>query len=161
MNQQERNAKFRRENPDYQRDWAKQNREKTRSYYRKYAKASCEKIRARKNTPAAKVARAKYNREYYLANKIQSQAKHAVKKAIAAGILVRPSHCSKCPRKTDIEGHHDSYAEKDWLRVRWLCVSCHGVYHAERLEAETRGLTLQDARRGQQSILALIGDKDV
>ena len=30
---------------------------------------------------------------------------------------------------------------------------------AERLEAETRGLTLQDARRGQQSILDVLGDE--
>ena len=131
MGQKERNAKFRRENPDYQRRWREANREKSREYTRRYDSANREKRRVQRNTPEAKAARSAYNRAYYLANKHRWAAKHAVPKALERGELTRPDQCSQCGRAVPVVGHHDSYAKEDWLAVRWLCDSCHGIHHAE------------------------------
>lgn len=61
----------------------------------------------------------------------KQKARTAVSNAIRDGHLTRRP-CEEC-NSTPTEAHHDSYAEADWLRVRWLCVPCHVAHHvAER-----------------------------
>lgn len=55
------------------------------------------------------------------------RARSAVATAIAAGRLVRlPCACGE----TRTEGHHFlGYARENWLKVKWLCRSCHNREH--------------------------------
>ena len=51
--------------------------------------------------------------------------------AIKAGILTRPTQCSRCLKtpgpakdgRTQIHGHHHDYSKP--LEVEWLCAKCH------------------------------------
>lgn len=55
-------------------------------------------------------------------------ARAAVKYALAAGKLIKPSACSRCGRDDlRIDGHHADYSQP--LVVEWLCSACHGVAH--------------------------------
>ncbi len=65
--------------------------------------------------------RAKNNRKY-LAN-------NAVNNAVRDGRLDKPSQCSRCPAIENIQGHHWSYEEENWLDVIWLCPRCHADEH--------------------------------
>jgi hypothetical protein len=110
---------------------------------REYARRHPERVRA-----AVRAKRARYPD--------RDRARHMVAYAVEKGEMVRPSHCERCDRNdTRIEAHHPDYSRP--LDVEWICTRCHA---AERLQAEERGLTLQDARRGQTSILDVLGDSD-
>lgn len=64
-------------------------------------------------------------------SRMKHRAHNAVSRALKAGILVRPDHCSKCDRSVifgEIIGHHEDYTRK--LDVIWLCESCHRFRHA-------------------------------
>lgn len=52
-----------------------------------------------------------------------------VRRAIEAGILVRPDRCSVCQRIRKTLAHHDDYAKPE--DVRWLCYTCHAQWHRE------------------------------
>lgn len=76
------------------------------------------------------------NREWYRRNRVRkritTRAHLAVMQAIAKGVLVRPSVCSKCAQlNTKIEASHSSYEKADWLNVQWLCPKCHRLLDAE------------------------------
>lgn len=60
-------------------------------------------------------------------NNEKLRAHAAVLRAIARGILVRPSVCPQCGNEGRIEGHHEDYRKR--LEVKWLCVPCHGLAH--------------------------------
>ena len=53
----------------------------------------------------------------------------AVMHAIQRSKITRPKHCSHCGKKRKVQGHHESYEPKQWLRVVWLCASCHKNLH--------------------------------
>lgn len=77
-----------------------------------------------------------YNRSYYHSHKVEHQARIAVRRALKAGRLVKPSNCNRCPQQTDdLIGHHHSYARENWLDVEWLCKKCHMRHHAEEKHA--------------------------
>lgn len=57
-------------------------------------------------------------------------AKDAVKNAILSGKL-KPKPCEKCGSKKNVIAHHDDYSKP--LKVRWLCESCHRLYHNNNL----------------------------
>lgn len=65
--------------------------------------------------------------------RLQGRAHDAVARALRLGILARPSLCAACGGKRGrIEAHHhDGYSREAWLRVTWLCTSCHRRAHAE------------------------------
>jgi hypothetical protein len=50
-----------------------------------------------------------------------------VKRALEAGLLVKPDRCSKCQRLRKVVAHHDDYAKPE--EIRWLCRSCHALWH--------------------------------
>lgn len=63
--------------------------------------------------------------------KLARRARVAVREAIKAGRLTRPSQCEKCKgtpkHPAKVHGHHDDYTKP--LKVRWLCASCHRQHH--------------------------------
>jgi len=73
--------------------------------------------------------RKKYDANYEANHKERCKARLAVICAVRyRGFKKQP--CQVCGEKVDVEGHHLSYAEEDWLTVVWLCPVCHkGVHH--------------------------------
>lgn len=69
---------------------------------------------------------ARYSPRAY-AQIIQWRAHRAVRKALKAGMLVKPNRCESCPRFHRLEAHHDDYTQP--LVVRWLCRRCHAILH--------------------------------
>jgi len=53
----------------------------------------------------------------------------AVSRAVKAGLLVRPDHCTRCLINCFPQAHHDDYSKM--LEVMWLCAICHAVRHRE------------------------------
>lgn len=80
-------------------------------------------------------------------------AYYAVARAIESGRLV-PLPCESCgltPLKINgrqrIEAHHHlGYAEANWLKVVWLCYSCHKLTHAGAEESDVSHETSGDRR---------------
>lgn len=68
-------------------------------------------------------------RKYRENNLLKYKARNAVSNAIRDGRLIRPEKCEKCDKVCIPEGHHPSYEEGYWLRVEWLCSSCHHTVH--------------------------------
>jgi hypothetical protein len=108
------------------------NKEKVREHKRNYSFMNKEKISLHK-------------RDYYLSNKdeiasrkknrcnafpLKAKATYEVHVASKKGILIKQP-CETCGSVEDIQAHHDSYYPNDWLRVRWLCTSCHRRWHSE------------------------------
>jgi hypothetical protein len=56
-----------------------------------------------------------------------------VERAVKRGELARGA-CEVCGEKRRVHAHHESYAEEDRLKVRWLCPVHHG--HAHRIDKE-------------------------
>jgi len=62
---------------------------------------------------------------------LKQRARSAVKRAITAGVLVRPDQCSRCKKpagtgsdgRSLMHGHHHDYTKP--LEVEWLCFHCH------------------------------------
>ena len=50
-------------------------------------------------------------------------AHSAVRRALRAGLLVRPDNCAACRRVGKVEAHHFDYAKP--LDVVWFCKPCH------------------------------------
>lgn len=71
------------------------------------------------------------HRQRYREHPDHYKAHVAVKRALERGTLTKPSRCASCRRRRPLEGHHASYAREDWLRVEWLCRSCHARLHRQ------------------------------
>lgn len=66
-----------------------------------------------------------HSRAWYRRNKEKKRANTIVARAIAAGKLIRPDHCTGCGFPSDkVEAHHADYSRP--LDVEWLCPGCHG-----------------------------------
>jgi len=66
------------------------------------------------------------------------RAHRMLQTAVRYGKVSKPDHCSVCNALTeaqDLHGHHDSYAPKDVLQIRWLCRTCHAAWHIKAREA--------------------------
>ena len=56
---------------------------------------------------------------------------YIVAKAIKSGELVKPDRCGECNNEASrILAHHDDNTKP--LDVRWLCPSCHSIYHRKK-----------------------------
>lgn len=67
--------------------------------------------------------------------RVLGAAAEAVRRAVAAGRLQRPTRCSSCGREATIHAHHhNGYDKAHHLDVRWLCVACHEDAHHGPLE---------------------------
>ena len=77
--------------------------------------------------------RKKYDTSYEERRKERRKASLAITCAIKyRGFKKQP--CQICGREDDVEGHHLSYLEKDWLTVVWLCPICHKGAHSGRID---------------------------
>ena len=67
----------------------------------------------------------------YARNPSMFKAHVAVARAIQSGRLERPAVCPVCQVGGRlVEAHHWlGYAKRYWLRVRWMCRSCHHRLH--------------------------------
>lgn len=75
----------------------------------------------------------KYDANYEERRKERRKARLAITVAIKyRGFQKQP--CQICGRTDDVEGHHLSYLEKDWLTVVWLCPICHKSAHSGRID---------------------------
>lgn len=76
----------------------------------------------------------------------KDRAKRAVRRAIEAGVLMRPEECPKCgapdPKRSDgrsgIHAHHPNGYDNP-LDVQWLCVHCHTKEHPPRARGKDDG----------------------
>lgn len=82
---------------------------------------------------ASRNKRAYVNR-FRAMNPEKARAHDAVKSAIVAGRLVRPTACERCGITTNrpLDSHHDDYSRP--LDVRFVCRACHRILDAERRE---------------------------
>lgn len=55
------------------------------------------------------------------------RARSAVSRAVKAGRLERPDHCSECGAECKPTAHHADYEKP--LEVVWLCRLCHEAKH--------------------------------
>ena len=51
----------------------------------------------------------------------------ALRNAVAAGQIARPSTCHECGGAGQIHAHHQDYSKP--FDVEWLCSRCHGLRH--------------------------------
>ena len=58
-------------------------------------------------------------------------ARDAVYRALKDGTLVKPEKCEDCEKSLPLHGHHESYAQDQWLIVNWLCKKCHRKKHPQ------------------------------
>lgn len=57
-------------------------------------------------------------------------AHEAVRRAVLAGRLIKPSICSQCKAPGIIHAHHHlGYKKENYLDIAWLCIACHERAH--------------------------------
>lgn len=78
---------------------------------------------AEKNTKRRKL--------YEIANRDKISARYYVRKALKDGVLIKQP-CEICGYEA--EAHHDDYTKP--TKVRWLCSSCHQVWHRKNGEGK-------------------------
>lgn len=110
----------------YSRAWREKRRATGVSESRDPVRAA-EYEKARATDPVVKRRRAdamaRYARDPAL--RIRHEARWKVRRAVAAGALVRQP-CERCS-EIKSQAHHDDYGKP--LDVRWLCAACHRAWH--------------------------------
>lgn len=74
-----------------------------------------------------KVALSKAKNNYLESHRPRQRARWAVKRAVKAGKLYRPSSCQSCGRECHPDAHHCDYSKP--VDVMWLCKACHVNWH--------------------------------
>ncbi len=64
-----------------------------------------------------------------LPDPVKYEAYRLVRAERKKGFLI-PEPCEVCGSTDNIQGHHDDYNKP--LELRWLCRSCHAIYHYSR-----------------------------
>lgn len=85
----------------------------------------------RENSEDRKKARVGYRRKWNQKNEDKVSAHGKLNRAIKAGIISKPDHCSECGDAGRIVGHHRDYAKP--LDVLWLCEKCHKKNHVQTI----------------------------
>lgn len=78
---------------------------------------------------AGKAAHARAVEKWKRNNAVKRAAHVILGNAIRDGVIDRPEKCGRCSVKCVPHGHHDDYTKP--LKVRWLCASCHTLWHKE------------------------------
>ena len=105
---------------EYTREWRARNRERLAAQAREAYRADPEKKRAKVR------AHRKRNPNKEWAHKLVGAMLHF-------GLLT-PERCEECGDRG--EAHHDDYDKP--LDLRWLCRSCHGMFHRSTRTVEQR-----------------------
>jgi hypothetical protein len=95
--------------------------------------------------PVKKPSQAKYRANKTPVHDVRCAGKFT--NALKRGELVRPDRCSVCQKVGPVHGHHDDYNFP--LRVRWLCRSCHYLWHSENIPIPSIDPVLQP-RKGRK-----------
>lgn len=113
--------------------WRKSHPEKTNDQRSRYREKYRIKLRAdgqkryaeegKIQTEAVKRALMKWR--YSNWHKVLAQCK--LQRAVKSGRVIKPTSCSSCGQTNPLHGHHDDYSKP--LEVRWLCSSCHKLFH--------------------------------
>jgi hypothetical protein len=98
----------------------RKNRAKRVEYYRGY-----DKLRAKR--PLRKAMYDEKRKRELREHPEWTSARNAVRRAIKAGLLIRPVECESCRARCKPQAHHDDHAKK--LDVMWLCPACHAQRH--------------------------------
>lgn len=69
--------------------------------------------------------------ERYAEKKMQTLAACLLNYAIRIKLVDKPSTCTLCKKKKDIQGHHTDYSKP--LQVIWVCVECHSKFHENKI----------------------------
>lgn len=101
----------------------KKNRDKNIDYYREYDRG-----RGCRQSP-------EYFCSWKKSNPIKRAAHMILHAHLKSGKVKKKYNCEECGIKHEkIHGHHDDYALP--LSVRWLCPSCHKLWHNENGEGK-------------------------
>jgi len=96
------------------------NVEKARAY---------DRMRNRNDPKRKKMDLGKQRKKRAKEGTVYVQAHNAFARAVKAGKIIRPDHCSRCLVQCQPQGHHDDYNFP--LDVMWLCPPCHAQRHLE------------------------------
>lgn len=115
--------------------WRSKNKEYLAKRYAQYVAANRDKMRARqarydarrKLDPGFAKKSAERGRRYSLRYPDRHRARVILRRAVAAGRIIRPP-CEVCG-KPNAEGHHTDYSKP--LDVRWLCFKHHAEVHGK------------------------------
>lgn len=99
---------------------------KAEGKYQKTSKGK-ETIQKQRQTDKGKECSRRYRTQY----PEKTKARSILNKEIAAGRILRPSHCESCFEERFVEGHHEDYSKP--LDVEWLCTKCHKYLHRKVL----------------------------
>lgn len=103
------------------------NKSYKREYAWKYVEANREKERER--------SRIKVKGKKTVRDPFRQAARSALRNAVTAGMIAKPSTCSQCQAIGNIHGHHHDYSKP--FDVEWLCSICHGKAHRKHALRET------------------------
>lgn len=70
------------------------------------------------------------NKKWREKNPQKVKAHSIVNEAIKTGKLVKPSECSCCKLKKEVQAHHEDYEKP--LDIIWLCPACHSKLHKQK-----------------------------
>ena len=101
-------------------------------YYLRNTERVIENVKRYRATPEGKRMSYGVNRRQVEKDPEKRRVRAATNYAIKTGKLIRQP-CEVCGATDDIEAHHDSYARKDRLKVRWLCPQHHKDFHMNNL----------------------------
>jgi hypothetical protein len=124
-----------------------------RVWHRKWVKEHPEyKEQRRKYRRKHRKMLSAYNREWYQRKshhaKRRKTARMAVWISVKMGFLAKPKACEICHKKKRLQGHHHlGYATKNWIKVKWLCASCHNYL-------EPRNIFTKDEKRKPPRVLS-------
>ena len=65
-------------------------------------------------------------------NPIKRKATKTVEIALYHGDIHNPGICESCSNRGTVVAHHDDYSKQ--LDIRWLCNSCHRLWHVKNGE---------------------------
>ena len=129
--------------------WRDANREKIRMQNREWRRRNPEKVklileRNKQNNLAYK--HKKFAMRTVI-DRLIANAQDKLQQAVKDGILIRPDKCEKCQLLCKPYGHHDDYLKP--LEVRWLCISCHKIFHNEQSRIDMGVIGLAKENRGE------------
>lgn len=133
----------------------KENRNKKLEYYQEYDRQRADlpkRVKARKEYAEkckldkdAKHRKYISDKKYRKNNPEKSLAKSRLQHKITEKKIMKPSCCSICGKKTNLQAHHSDYSRP--LEVLWVCDSCHKMIHKELRKLERENKEIQNEKR--------------
>lgn len=104
-------------------------REYDRAYHKKHREKRNAQARAYSKTPEGRKASSRAYNKYRATEdgRYKERARNKLNKAVQSGKITKPTKCSLCGTRAEVEGHHEDYNKP--LDVVWLCKECHENTH--------------------------------